>query len=87
MGSVTLIGVRQQLGMALMVVAVGVAAWKALDGDWLAVIVALTALAPASLYWQFEHYAPKSSGRPVLRFSLALVAAVLVILAAAATSS
>jgi hypothetical protein len=49
--------------------------------------MALTALAPASLYRQFEHYVPKSRGRPVLRFSLTWVAATLVILAAAATSN
>ncbi len=55
----TLIGVRQRLGMAQMVVAVAVAVWKALDGHRLAVMMALTALAPASLYRQFEHYAPK----------------------------
>ena len=70
----TLIGVRQRLGMAQMVVAVAVAVWKALDGHRLAVMMALTALAPASLYRQFEHYAPKSRGRLVLRFSLVLVA-------------
>ncbi len=79
----TLIGVRQRLGIALMVVAVGVAAWKALDGEWLAVVFALAALAPASLYQQFERYLPETR-RPVPRFSLALVAAILVILAAAA---
>ena len=83
----TSIGVRQRLGMALVVAAVAVAVWKALDGDWLAVIIALTALAPASLYRQFEHYAPNSRGRLVLRFSLVLVAAVLVVLAAVVTSS
>jgi hypothetical protein len=67
-----------------MVVAVGVAAWKALQGEWLAVVIALAALAPASLYRQFERHVPEPRRTPVLRFTLALVAVILVILAAGA---
>jgi hypothetical protein len=84
MGSVTFIGVRQRSCIALMVVAVGVAAWMALDGEWLAVVIGSAALAPASHYRQFERYEPEPRGTPVLRFALALLAAILVILAAAA---
>ena len=69
--------------MVLMLGALAVVVWKAAVGNWLAVITAVAALAPAGLLWQFHHYIPKPRRRSYLRVTLALTATGLVVLAVA----
>ncbi len=80
-GNVAMARRREQMTVVLMLGALGAAVWKAALGDWTAVVVALTALAPAGLLWQFQHFVPKPGRRTGLRSTLALTAMALVVVA------
>lgn len=84
MGNVAILRRREQLTVILMLVALGVTAWKAALGDWIAVLIAMTTLAPAGLLWQLQHFVPKPCRRTGLRLTLALTAVFLVVLAVVA---
>jgi hypothetical protein len=71
--------VRERVTLGLMVLAVGVAAWKAIDGDWLAMLLASAALAPANLLRVFDHYVWLPRRRSLLRPTLSVTAVALLV--------